>query len=116
GEATSREALLSALRVTIARELANPELSPAFLAARHHVSVRSVHAAFDLAGETPAAYIRARRMERARSLLRDGDRRIVDVAAACGFRELSTFQRAFRRAHGMAPSEWRAQPPTAEPD
>ncbi len=111
----SREALLSAMRVTVERELADPDLSPASLAARHHVSVRTVHAAFALMGETPAAYIRARRLERARALLRDPSLRVVDVAAACGFRELSTFQRAFRRAHGLPPAAWRARAQAAGP-
>jgi AraC-like DNA-binding protein len=106
--AASREMLLSALRVAIARDLADPDRSPATLAVRHHVSVRSVHAAFEHEGETPAAYIRARRLERARSLLRTADLRVADVALACGFREVSTFLRAFRRAHGMSPREYRA--------
>jgi AraC family transcriptional regulator, positive regulator of tynA and feaB len=107
--ATSRELLLSALQVTIRRELGNAELSPALLATRHHVSLRSVHAAFELAGVTPAAHIRALRLERACALLAGSRLRVLDVAAACGFREPSTFVRAFRREHGLTPSEFRAR-------
>lgn len=112
--ATSREVLLSALQVTIARELGNPLLSPSFLADRHHVSVRSVHAAFELVDATPAAHIRTLRLERARALLSDPSLGVLDIAAACGFREPSTFLRAFRRAYGLTPSEHRharAAPP-----
>jgi AraC-like DNA-binding protein len=109
GAATSRELLLSALQVTIARELGNPELSPAYLAARHHVSLRSVHAAFELADATPAAHIRTVRLERACALLSDPGPGILEVASACGFREPSTFVRAFRREYGVTPSEFRAR-------
>lgn len=108
GAVASRELLLSALQLTVRRELSNPSLSPAYLAECHHVSVRLVHAAFALSQETPAAYIRARRLERACSLLRDPRLRVVDVAMACGFRETSTFVRVFRRSAGTSPSEFRA--------
>ena len=104
----SREALLSTLQVTIHRELSDPELSPAFLSRRHHVSIRTVHSAFEIVDDTPSAYIRAQRLARARAMLRRPTLRIVDVALACGFRESSTFVRAFRRAHGMSPSEYRS--------
>ena len=34
---------------------------------------------------------------------------LVDVALACGFNSKSTFNAAFKRVHGVAPSVWRSQ-------
>lgn len=106
--ASADESLLAALRATVANELSDPELTPATLAARHHVSIRTVHLAFSRAGLSPAAYIQQQRLALALRLLEDGQLRVVDVAMACGFRESSTFVRAFRRAWDMSPSEYRA--------
>lgn len=106
---TSREALLAALQDTVRRDLADPDLTPAALARRHHVSLRSVHAAFETTDTTAAAHIRAQRLERATQLLADPHLRIVDVALACGFRGSTSFVRAFTAAHGMAPSAYRAR-------
>jgi len=51
-------------------------------------------------GTTPARYLERRRMERARDLLLGTDLPIADVAAGCGYTNLSAFGRAFRRAWG----------------
>jgi AraC-like DNA-binding protein len=108
--AASREVLLSALQTTIHREMSNPGLSPTYLAERHNVSIRSVYAAFALAGEAPAGYVRRLRVRHAAALLADPNLRVIDVASACGFRESSTFVRAFRGVFGMSPSAYRALP------
>jgi AraC family transcriptional regulator len=55
-------------------------------------------------GTTPARYLERRRMERARELLFRSDLAIADVAASCGYSNLSAFGRAFRRAWGTSAS------------
>ena len=47
------------------------------------------------------------RMQRAQFLLRDGDRKVLDVALECGYRNLSLFNTLFRKQFGMPPTEWR---------
>ncbi len=59
-------------------------------------------------GSAPAPYVFAQRMERAERLLIATDSGIGDIAAACGFTDGNYFAKAFRRAHGMAPGEYRA--------
>lgn len=60
-------------------------------------------------GLPPHAYVSARRLDRAQGLLSAGGRDIAAVAAAAGFSNAANFARAFRRATGLSPSEWRAR-------
>ena len=55
---------------------------------------------------TPAAYIRTRRLERARALLAENPPSVAAVAEAVGFRSASAFTKAFRRATGRVPTEY----------
>ncbi|HEY0928491.1 MAG TPA: helix-turn-helix transcriptional regulator, partial [Gemmatimonas sp.] len=58
-------------------------------------------------GMSPADYLRRRRLEQARSLLRCTVRSLSDIALTCGFNDQSHFSNAFRAAHGMTPSAFR---------
>jgi AraC family transcriptional regulator len=57
-------------------------------------------------GLTPYQYVLQQRIERAKQLLRQGNRAIADVALECGFTNQSNFTRAFRRATGMTPKAY----------
>ncbi|MEJ1968319.1 MAG: AraC family transcriptional regulator [Rhizomicrobium sp.] len=63
---------------------------------------RAVH------GTTPAGYAAARRMERAKALLRGTALSAAAVAEAVGYRSDSAFLRAFRRHTGATPAMFRA--------
>ncbi|GAP35979.1 AraC family transcriptional regulator [Piscinibacter sakaiensis] len=57
-----------------------------------------------------AAYVRRERLDRARLLLLDpgcASMRVIDIAQACGFGDLSTFNRRFRQRFGQVPSQLR---------
>jgi AraC family transcriptional regulator len=58
-------------------------------------------------GVTPGKYVMDRRMERARALLKGRELTIAEVGISVGFDHASHFTRAFRRAVGMAPSDYR---------
>ena len=59
-------------------------------------------------GSTPKAYITAIQMRRASNLLkRHPDMLITEVSAQCGFEDTSSFNRAFKRAFGVSPSQFR---------
>jgi transcriptional regulator GlxA family with amidase domain len=78
------------------------------LAARAGQSVRSFHRRFTAAtGRTPAAFVEARRLEYARTLLATGAP-LKRVAADAGFGSAERLTRAFTRVFGVAPSTWRA--------
>lgn len=54
-------------------------------------------------------YVARTRIEKARSLLENPNRRISEVAFEVGFQSLSQFNRTFKRVTGRAPSEYRAE-------
>ena len=68
--------------------------------------VRSFRDAF---GVPPHRYLLTRRIERAKALLRDTDRPIIDIAFQTGWNSLGTFGRVFRDITGESPSELRAR-------
>jgi AraC family transcriptional regulator len=57
-------------------------------------------------GRSPHRYVSARRLERAKMLLR-GDRPLVDIALALNFSCQANFNRAFRQMTGRTPGEYR---------
>lgn len=57
-------------------------------------------------GMTPHAWLVRLRLERAASILHRTSRSIADVAQDVGFYDQSHFNRAFRRAFGVAPSRY----------
>ncbi len=59
-------------------------------------------------GMTPHQYILHRRMHRAAVRLRRSNDAISSIAFDCGFGDLSTFNRRFRRVMGASPSGYRA--------
>ncbi|MFG2329604.1 helix-turn-helix domain-containing protein [Streptomyces sp. NPDC048604] len=107
---TRRQILLARIRAFIDSNLPDPRLGPATVAARHHISVRLLHTLFKEEPETIGATIRGLRLERSRADLADpglGHRSIGEIAMRWGFRHPADFSRAFRRAYGLPPSDYR---------
>jgi AraC-like DNA-binding protein len=69
-----------------------------------------------LTGETFSFYKNARKIERAKDALLQDGASVIDVAAACGFENLRTFNREFKKRCGASPSQFRrgAFPPSCE--
>lgn len=57
--------------------------------------------------ETPSAYIRTKRLEKAAQLLQVSDERIIDVCFNCGFGNLDSFSKSFKKVYGLTPTEFR---------
>jgi AraC-like DNA-binding protein len=94
------------------RELDVPALARQAHASTAHFA-RSFKRAF---GETPHAYLRRRRIERAKELLRGTELSVTEVSLAVGFQSPGSFSMVFRELVGDRPSEyarhWRgASPP-----
>jgi transcriptional regulator GlxA family with amidase domain len=63
----------------------------------------------DAFGVPPHRYLLTRRIERAKTLLRDTDLAITDIAFQTGWKSLGTFGRIFRDITGESPGELRAR-------
>jgi AraC-like DNA-binding protein len=103
-------ALLLRIHAFIEQHLADPDLSPAVIAAAHHVSVRYLHRLFALDNVTVAGWIRQRRLERCRTDLTDPVLRTLPVSAIAARRGLpdpAHFSRLFRGAYGLPPGDYR---------
>jgi AraC-like DNA-binding protein len=105
-----RHALLTTVQAFIQQHLGDPRLSPAMIAAAHHMSLRSMHQLFHDEGLTVAGWIRRRRLECCRQELSDpalASRPVAAIAARWGFSSAGDFSRAFRAVHGFPPAEYR---------
>lgn len=105
------------------RALRDPVLAPAMarihadpgrkwtvaeLAAAAHVSVSLLDERFRLVlGMPPIRYLTDWRMHIARGLLESADLGVGGIARRVGYESEEAFSRAFKRAHGVAPSRWR---------
>ncbi|MFF4865718.1 helix-turn-helix domain-containing protein [Streptomyces sp. NPDC001231] len=94
----------------IERQLGDPGLSPAVVAAAHQISLRYLQRLFHDQGMTVSNRIRERRLERCRRDLANpqlGSRPIHAIATRWGFTSAAHFSRAFRAAYGMPPGDYR---------
>ena len=79
------------------------------LAAAAHVSTSLLDERFrQVLGMPPIRYLTEWRMHLARGLLERADVGVAAVARRVGYESEEAFSRAFNRAHGVAPSRWRA--------
>ena len=60
-------------------------------------------------GETPYGYLMTRRIERAKALLRRGDRSVTEVCLEVGCTSLGSFSARFTEIVGESPSVYRAR-------
>jgi AraC family L-rhamnose operon regulatory protein RhaS len=60
-----------------------------------------------LTGGTPMEYLGRLRMERAKTLLRETETKVIDITFECGFGSSQYFANTFKHATGMTPSEYR---------
>jgi AraC-like DNA-binding protein len=98
-------ARLSLLKREVDRRLADPLLDPGRVAAACAVSPRTLHRAFESAGESFGDYLMRRRLAAARAQLAAsaGRRSVTDIAFSLGFNSLATFYRGYHAAFGEAP-------------
>ncbi|CUH82259.1 transcriptional regulator, AraC family [Tropicibacter naphthalenivorans] len=75
------------------------------------LSTRQLQRAFALAGMTPTDYLLKKRLERACQMLTDRMKErepmlVSTIAYACGFNDVSYFNRQFRKLFGCAPGQF----------
>jgi len=94
--------------VAIMEDAVEDRLSMAELARRLRVSADKLERAFQLKlRTTPSAYYRILRLRRAADLLLHSRLRVGEIALCCGFRNASSFSRAFKEHFGDTPGRAR---------
>jgi AraC-like DNA-binding protein len=102
--------LLSMMLDHIDRHSNDPQLGAATLAARFRCSERYVHRLFATTGRSVGEHLNEKRIAACTRKLLDRNsahETIAEIAFAAGFRDISHFNRLFKRCNGLAPREFR---------
>jgi AraC-like DNA-binding protein len=104
-----RTSLYRRLTSFIEEQLADPDLSPAMIAQKHHISPRYLHLIFSEQGTTVGTWIRSRRLAKCRAELANlrKDRSVTEIAMDWGFNDVAHFSRSFSSAYGICPLKFR---------
>ncbi|MFD3456370.1 helix-turn-helix domain-containing protein [Streptomyces sp. NPDC058691] len=103
-------ALMRQVRAYIRGHLDDPDLSPASVAAAHHISVRYLYQLFQGEPMTVGRWIQRLRLEACRRDLASPElvgRTVAAIAHSWGFASHAHFSRTFRSVYGVSPAEWR---------
>ena len=99
-----------ALHRWIAAHLASADLNVETLAGQACMSPRNFARVYRArTGRTPAKAIELFRLEAARRLLQQSDRKLEQIAEECGFGDPERMRASFMRHLGQSPSAWRRQ-------
>ena len=101
--------LLMMMMDHIDRHSADPDLSAVTLARKFHCSERYVHKLFAGTGRSVGERVNDKRIAACTRDLLDNprNRKVAEIAFAAGFRDISHFNRLFKRINGAAPREFR---------
>ncbi|MBY5935199.1 helix-turn-helix domain-containing protein [Tateyamaria omphalii] len=110
--ATPDHQIINRAMQILSQHYADPEFAPIHLANMTGVSLRKLQRAFGSLDTSPHKRIQEVRLDAAGEMLnRLGDKpqtSIASIAFDCGFSDLSTFYRHYKKRHGCAPGERRA--------
>lgn len=105
--ATSQEGFMARLDRLITENLANPDLSVAFLSKEMAISRSGLFAKVkEYTGETPNNLISQARLNTAANLLAQGQHSVGEICYMTGFSSPSYFSKVFSAQFGMSPHDW----------
>lgn len=118
-EATVRDTVEAKVLEWARRVLRNPGIKPSIEHAAERANCSRGHfhrVAREVLNRSPTQFVRIHRMRYARRLLVESDRNISEVAELCGFADVATFSKAFKKAVGTSPSNYRRDHPVFKKD
>lgn len=104
--ASRTQSILAEIKINFA----NPGFSPGEVARRLGISPRYINELLAETGSNFTDRMNELRLQKARKMLSNRGQnhlKVSDIATACGFNEISYFNRRFRRRFGAAPSDFR---------
>jgi AraC-like DNA-binding protein len=107
-----RAARLQAILDEIRARFADPAFSPAAIALKLGLSPRYVYGLLHETGASFNERVAELRLQQARTMLmnpRHDGLKVIDIAYACGFNEVSHFNRRFRARFGASPTQFRGR-------
>jgi AraC-like DNA-binding protein len=110
GRPALSEALYERIAEYVVQHLADPDLTPAKIAAVHNISLRHLYRLWSRNEVGLAEWITAERLAGAAHDLRDpaaAGLTVAFIACKWGFTDPGHFSRRFRRAYAVSPREWR---------
>jgi AraC-like DNA-binding protein len=107
--APTENILLGRIFQHIDANLHDPDLSPKTIAEANSISLRYLQTLFSHEKITVATEIWNRRLDRSRKILATHaeNKKIFDVALDFGFKDISHFNRSFKRKYGITPGAYR---------
>jgi AraC-like DNA-binding protein len=111
GTCSPGEVIVDRVKAYVIAHLPDLDLTPATVAAAHHISVRYLHKVFEREPVTVMELIRNSRLEACARDLADarlGANPVGSIGSANGIPDASTFSRLFRSAYGVSPRDYRA--------
>ncbi len=111
-EPSVSDAVSAVARERITAMSRNPMLTLGEVAAAVGLTPRALQRILGRAGLTYSSLVMEARLKRAAQMLTSPEhlnRRIIDIALASGFADISHFNRCFKAAYGDAPSDYRAR-------
>jgi AraC-like DNA-binding protein len=105
-----RAARLLEIAAEIRARFADPAFSPSAMAAKLGLTPRYVQELLSETGRSFTERVLELRLQKARAMLEDPRQdglKVSDIAFACGFNDISYFNRCFRRRFGASPSHYR---------
>jgi AraC family transcriptional regulator len=98
---------LERVQIFVEQHLAEPVRVEQLAAAVHMSPFHFARMFKQATGQPPHAYLTAQRVERAKTLLREGRLALIEVAASVGFQTQGHFTEVFRRYAGVTPRIFR---------
>ncbi|MGH8517438.1 MAG: helix-turn-helix transcriptional regulator [Panacagrimonas sp.] len=114
GRSDVRRGLRESITRYVTENISSPELSASKVAARFRMSTRYLHKLFEDQEQSFSQMTLERRLDRcARDLAKSAQNSgsISQIAFTAGFRDISTFCKAFQRRYGMSASDFRREEP-----
>ncbi|WP_442795375.1 hybrid sensor histidine kinase/response regulator transcription factor [Pelobium manganitolerans] len=110
-ESTEEKLVRNALEL-VEKNILNPNFSVEEMSRELHMSrVALYKKLLSITGQSPVAFIRTIRLQKAKHLIESSDLSLSEIAYRVGFSNPKYFTKSFKQEYGVTPSEWQKASP-----